>query len=75
HNQLVPGSSPGGTTSKIKPSRKVEAFFIYKSHKKVISALYLVCRLPPVKPFKSSENVRKLRKVLKLFLFFFKLNP
>jgi hypothetical protein len=29
---LVPGSSPGGTTSKIKPSRKVGAFFIFQLH-------------------------------------------
>jgi len=36
----------------------VEAFFIYKSHKKVISALYSICRLTPVKPTKSSKDVR-----------------
>jgi hypothetical protein len=50
--------STGGTTSKIKPSRKVGAFFIYKSHKKVISALYFICRLTPVKPSKSSKDVK-----------------
>ena len=58
YNQLVPGSSPGGTTSKIKPLRKVRAFFIYKSHKKVISTLFLIRRLMPSKPSKSSKNVR-----------------
>jgi hypothetical protein len=46
--------STGGTTSKIKPSRKVEAFFIFNSHTNLISALYFICRFPPVKPSKSS---------------------
>ena len=29
HNQGVPGSSPGGTTSKIKPYRDVRLFCFY----------------------------------------------
>ena len=47
--------STGGTTSKIKPSRKVGAFFIYII---VISALYFICRFTPVKPSKTSKDVR-----------------
>ena len=39
--------STGGTTSKIKPSRKVGAFFVFNSHTTLISALYFICRLPP----------------------------
>ena len=50
--------STGGTTSKIKPSRKVGAFFVFNSHTTLISALYFICRLPPVKPSKTSKDVR-----------------
>ena len=50
--------STGGTTSKIKPSRKVGAFFISNTHLILTSAVYFICRLTPVKPSKSSKDVR-----------------
>ena len=51
-------SPPGRTTSKKKPSRKVEAFFISNTHLILTSAVYFICRLTPVKPSKSSKDVR-----------------
>ena len=50
--------STGGTTSKIKPSRKVGAFFISNTHLILTSAVYFLCRLTLVKPTKSSKDVR-----------------
>ena len=50
--------STGGTTIKIKPSRKVGAFFISNTHLILTSAVYFICRFTPVKPSKSSKDVR-----------------
>ncbi|OBX24233.1 hypothetical protein BAA08_00070 [Bizionia sp. APA-3] len=32
HNQKVPGSSPGGTTNKIKPFKELGGFFYFRVH-------------------------------------------